>query len=117
MGDLLLASRAKRGAGTVREMVSRAGIVAEFRHARREFQSRVAGATNVVVGNDDLTRSRRREGDPDRYSVLAYRSLLVLARPPKSGLLSSQENTPLLCVGDELLKESLPAAGRRGCLN
>jgi len=44
------------GTGTVHEWsVAPANIVAEFLSTRREFQSRVAGATNVVVGNTDLT--------------------------------------------------------------
>jgi hypothetical protein len=58
MGDLLLDHGGTRDAGTRhRKSHSRRRnfIVATFSSARDEFQSRVAGATNVVVGNTDLT--------------------------------------------------------------
>src|SRR5712675_2528122 len=58
MGDLLLDHGGTRDAGTGhRKSHSRRRnfIVATFSPARDEFQSRVAGATNVVVGNTDLT--------------------------------------------------------------
>src|ERR1700704_2685166 len=58
MGDLLLDHGGTRDAGTGnRKSHSRRRnfIAATFSPARDEFQSRVAGATNVVVGNTDLT--------------------------------------------------------------
>src|SRR5882757_8565996 len=58
MGDLLLDHGGTRDAGTGhRKSHSRRRnfIIATFSPARDEFQSRVAGATNVVVGNTDLT--------------------------------------------------------------
>src|SRR5260370_35279301 len=58
MGDLLLDHGGTRDAGTGHRKSHshrRNFIVATFSPARDEFQSRVAGATNVVVGNTDLT--------------------------------------------------------------
>jgi hypothetical protein len=58
MGDLLLDHGGTRDAGIAHQKSHsrrRNFIVATFSPARDEFQSRVAGATNVVVGNTDLT--------------------------------------------------------------
>jgi hypothetical protein len=92
MGDLLLDHGGTRYAGigySGGHSRRRNFVVATFGSARDEFQSRVAGATNVVVGNTDLTapapiepRTRKRAW-PLRLIGLGERQ-------------STQESSPLL---------------------